>query len=156
MSLCLSACLLSCLSLFLCLSPCLFLSHPLPLSLSLSFSSFLSLSPTLAPKPVTSYPSTCRSLCHLHCAEYSSGCADDSTEGLHLYRNVQACAGRWQGHVRLGKMLCKQGWRVCNPKDKDALAQLTWLDIFDLAGCYAYNGATRRGHCRKWVGFSVT
>ncbi|KAK7109342.1 uncharacterized protein [Littorina saxatilis] len=81
--------------------------------------------------------------------EYSSGCADDSTEGLHLYRDIQACSGQWEGHVRLGKTLCKKGWRVCNPKDKDALAQLTWLDIFDLSGCYAYNAASRRGRCRK-------
>ncbi|XP_076438682.1 uncharacterized protein LOC143277659 [Babylonia areolata] len=82
-------------------------------------------------------------------AEYTSGCADDSTEGLHLHRNIHACAGRWEGHVRHGRQLCTRGWRVCNPKDREALGQLTWLDILDLPGCYAYNGATRRGRCRK-------
>ncbi|XP_025093186.1 hemicentin-1-like [Pomacea canaliculata] len=81
--------------------------------------------------------------------EYTSGCADDSTEGLHLFRDIHACAGRWEGHVRNGKALCKRGWRACNPKDKDFLELLTWSDIYDLPGCYAYNGASRHGQCQK-------
>ncbi|KAK7483221.1 hypothetical protein BaRGS_00025514 [Batillaria attramentaria] len=86
---------------------------------------------------------------HVTVAEYTSGCADGTTEGLHLYRDLHACGGRWEGHVRQGKSLCKRGWRVCNPKDSQALHQLTWLDVFDLSGCYAYNGVNRRGQCRK-------
>ncbi|XP_041370878.1 hemicentin-1-like [Gigantopelta aegis] len=82
-------------------------------------------------------------------AEYSSGCKDGSTEGLHLHRDIHACAGKWKGHVRHGKALCRRGWRVCNPRDRSILREVTWLDIFDLEGCYAYNAANSRGRCKK-------
>ncbi|KAL8616567.1 hypothetical protein ACOMHN_036599 [Nucella lapillus] len=82
-------------------------------------------------------------------SEYTSGCADDNTEGLHLHRNIHACAGSWEGHVRQGRRLCRRGWRVCSPRDGQALEAVSWLDILDLTGCYAYNAATRRGRCTK-------
>ncbi|KAK6185279.1 hypothetical protein SNE40_007547 [Patella caerulea] len=84
-------------------------------------------------------------------AEYDSGCADGTTEGLHIHKNIHACGGSWKGHVRRGRSLCRKGWRVCNPKDRNSLEELTWLDMFDLAGCYAYNAATYKGACKKCV-----
>ncbi|XP_071168481.1 uncharacterized protein [Mytilus edulis] len=81
--------------------------------------------------------------------EYSSGCKDGTTEGLDLHRDVHACSGKWEGHVRKGKSLCKKGWKVCNPTDREVLHGLTWLDMLDLQGCYAYNAAMRKGQCKK-------
>lgn len=81
--------------------------------------------------------------------EYSSGCKDGTSEGLELHRDVHACAGKWEGHVRKGRSLCKKGWRVCNPNDKNILHELKWLDMLDLNGCYAYNAAVRKGNCKK-------
>jgi hypothetical protein len=81
--------------------------------------------------------------------EYSSGCLDGTTEGLELHRDVHACSGKWEGHVRKGRSLCKKGWRVCNPFDREVLHELTWLDMLDLEGCYAYNAAMRKGQCKK-------
>ncbi|XP_046542735.1 hemicentin-1-like [Haliotis rubra] len=82
-------------------------------------------------------------------SEYSSGCADGTTEGLHMHRDVHACAGEWKGHVKNGKSLCQNGWRVCKPQDQSILQELTWLDIFDLGGCYAYNAANSKGRCKR-------
>jgi hypothetical protein len=42
-----------------------------------------------------------------------------------------------------------KGWRVCNPFDREVLHELTWLDMLDLEGCYAYNAAMRKGQCKK-------
>ncbi|KAK3094428.1 hypothetical protein FSP39_001668 [Pinctada imbricata] len=80
---------------------------------------------------------------------HSSGCRDGSTDGLNIHRDVHACTGSWEGHVKKArKTLCQRGWRVCSPRDRDSLQKLTWLDIFDLNGCYAYNAANKRG-CKR-------
>lgn len=82
--------------------------------------------------------------------EHSSGCADGSTEGLSIHKNIHACEGRWKGHVKQGSTLCQPGWRVCSNHDEDLMKELSWLDIFDLKGCYAYNaGNDRKGKCRR-------
>ena len=60
--------------------------------------------------------------------------------------------GRWKGHVKQGEALCRPGWRVCSSQDKKQLTDLSWLDILDIKGCYAYNvGNDRRGKCRRLV-----
>lgn len=81
--------------------------------------------------------------------EESSGCRDGTTEGLQSHRDIHACAGKWEGHVRKGKRLCKKGWRVCSPKNLEQLQGLTWLDVFDLEGCYAYNAGNKRNKCQR-------
>ncbi|KAL5021870.1 hypothetical protein ScPMuIL_001025 [Solemya velum] len=81
--------------------------------------------------------------------EYASGCRDGSTDGLGMHRDIHACSGKWNGHIKRGKSLCRKGWRVCSPHDKEALQELTWLDIFDLDGCYAYNAANQKGRCKR-------
>ncbi|XP_012937902.1 delta-like protein 4, partial [Aplysia californica] len=83
-------------------------------------------------------------------AEYTSGCADDSTDGLHMHSDIQACAGEWKGHVKSAKSLCARGWRVCNPRDQRSLKEITSFEMFDLSGCYAYNAASRKNKCKRW------
>ncbi|XP_059173767.1 neurogenic locus notch homolog protein 1-like [Physella acuta] len=82
-------------------------------------------------------------------AEYTSGCADGTTDGLQMHRDIQACQGAWEGHVRLGKSLCTKGWRVCSPRDQRSLQELTTYELFDLPGCYGYNAASRRNRCKS-------
>ncbi|KAH3788483.1 uncharacterized protein LOC127842965 [Dreissena polymorpha] len=85
--------------------------------------------------------------------DHDSGCADDTTDGLLMHRDIHACEGNWTGHVKKGGALCKQGWHVCNSKDRDRLHDLSWLDILDINGCYAYNVANnRRGKCKRCDG----
>nr|XP_022288617.1 hemicentin-1-like [Crassostrea virginica]XP_022288618.1 hemicentin-1-like [Crassostrea virginica] len=81
--------------------------------------------------------------------ESSSGCRDGSTEGLSIHRDVHACKGKWEGHVKKGRSLCQKGWRVCSPQDQESLHHISWLDIYDLQGCYAYNAANSRGKCQR-------
>lgn len=78
-----------------------------------------------------------------------SGCRRGSSDGIALHRDVHACKGRWEGHVRKGRSLCQRGWRVCSPKDRVTLHHLSWLDVYDLKGCYAYNAANSRGKCQR-------
>ena len=59
-------------------------------------------------------------------------------------------SGRWKGHVKHGSTLCGRGWRVCSSHDAQRLENLSWLDILDIKGCYAYNVANdKRGKCRR-------
>ena len=52
--------------------------------------------------------------------------------------------------MKQGSTLCQPGWRVCSNHDEDLMKELSWLDIFDLKGCYAYNaGNDRKGKCRR-------
>lgn len=81
--------------------------------------------------------------------DYTSGCADKKTEGLHNYKNIHACKGKWEGHVKRARWLCAKGWSVCNPKDAEAIKKITWADIYDLHGCYAYNAANHKGKCTR-------
>ncbi|OWF50963.1 Titin [Mizuhopecten yessoensis] len=81
--------------------------------------------------------------------EHLSGCRDGSTEGLGTHEYVHACAGKWAGHVRKGRSLCRKGWKVCSPSDTETLRDLSWMDVFDVDGCYAYNAASRQGTCRR-------
>lgn len=82
--------------------------------------------------------------------DHDSGCEDGTTEGLEMHSDIHACAGRWKGHVKHGSMLCGRGWRVCNSHDTERLENLSWLDIFDVKGCYAYNVANHKsGKCRR-------
>ncbi|XP_069139539.1 uncharacterized protein [Argopecten irradians] len=81
--------------------------------------------------------------------DHKSGCRDGSTEGLQNHENVHACAGKWAGHVRKGRSLCRKGWKVCSPTDSETLQDLSWMDVFDVNGCYAYNAASRQGTCRR-------
>ena len=37
--------------------------------------------------------------------DHSSGCADGATDGLAGYEEIQACKGKWIGHVKRGKSL---------------------------------------------------
>ncbi|KAK0070197.1 neurogenic locus notch protein 1-like isoform X1 [Biomphalaria pfeifferi] len=86
---------------------------------------------------------------YVQVTEYATGCADGTTDGLNLHRDIHACAGTWSGHVRLGKVLCSKGWRVCSPKDQKSLQELSTYEIFDLPGCFAYNAATAGNKCRS-------
>jgi hypothetical protein len=80
--------------------------------------------------------------------EYPSGCADGTTDGLYDYEEVQACRGRWSGHVRrAAKSLCAPGWQVCSPRHSIYLKMLTWTDVTRLDGCYAYNAANSLNLC---------
>lgn len=81
--------------------------------------------------------------------EYSSGCADGTTDGLHMHKEIQACSGTWNGHVKYGKILCAKGWRVCNPRNQKNIQEITSFEMFDLGGCYAYNAAARRNKCKR-------
>ncbi|CAL1527352.1 unnamed protein product [Lymnaea stagnalis] len=81
--------------------------------------------------------------------EYTSGCADGSTDGLELHNDIQACSGVWKGHVKFGKSLCSKSWRVCNPRDRKRLQKLNNHDVFDLPGCYAYNAASQNSRCKS-------
>ncbi|CAG5131589.1 unnamed protein product, partial [Candidula unifasciata] len=81
--------------------------------------------------------------------EHSSGCADGTTDGLHMYPDIQACSGAWKGHVKYGKSLCAKGWRVCNPRNRKSIKKITLFDTTDLVGCYAYNAAARRNKCKR-------
>ncbi|XP_052770328.1 uncharacterized protein LOC128210189 [Mya arenaria] len=82
--------------------------------------------------------------------DHDSGCRDDTTDGLLMHRDIHACQGQWKGHVKEGESLCKRGWRVCNHHDKERLKDLSWLDILDMDGCFAYNVAnTKRGKCKR-------
>lgn len=78
-----------------------------------------------------------------------SGCRDGSTEGFAIHKDVHACKGKWEGHVKKGRGLCQRGWRVCSPRDQASLKYISWLDIFDLQGCYAYNAENSRGKCKR-------
>ena len=85
-------------------------------------------------------------------SEHSSGCADGKTDGLWNYEEVQACGGRWQGHVkRAARTLCAAGWQVCGPRHSSALTLLTWTDVTQLPGCYAYNAANTLNLCSVLV-----
>ncbi|KAH9508545.1 hypothetical protein Btru_051976 [Bulinus truncatus] len=86
---------------------------------------------------------------YVQVTEYTSGCADETTDGLHLQRDIQACIGAWNGHVRLGRILCSKGWRVCSPKDQKSLQELSTYEIFDLPGCFAYNAASATNKCKS-------
>lgn len=78
-----------------------------------------------------------------------SGCRDGSTEGFADHKDVHACKGKWEGHVKKGRSLCQRGWRVCSPRDQASLRYISWIDIFDLQGCYAYNAENTRGKCKR-------
>lgn len=78
-----------------------------------------------------------------------SGCRDGSTEGFAIHKDVHACKGKWEGHVKKGRGLCQRGWRICSPRDQASLKYISWLDIFDLQGCYAYNAENSRGKCKR-------
>ena len=84
-------------------------------------------------------------------SEHSSGCADKRTDGLAQYEEVQACAGRWSGHVKRARTLCAPGWQVCSPRHSSALTLLTWNDVSRLPGCYAYNAANTLNLCSVYV-----
>lgn len=84
--------------------------------------------------------------------EHPSGCADGNTEGLADYEEIQACQGRWKGHVRRAKSLCAAGWQVCSPRHSSSLRLLSWSDVTDkLDGCYAYNAANTLNLCSTLV-----
>jgi len=87
-------------------------------------------------------------------SEHSSGCADGKTDGLADYEEVQACSGRWQGHVKRARTLCAAGWQVCSPRHSSALTLLTWNDVTRLPGCYAYNAANTLNLCSVYVAYS--
>ncbi|CAI9717186.1 hemicentin-1-like [Octopus vulgaris] len=72
--------------------------------------------------------------------DYISGCADKNTEGLHNYKNIHACKGKWDGHVKRARWLCAKGWSVCNPKDSEALQKIT---------CHKVNMAGIGRNCRR-------
>lgn len=80
-----------------------------------------------------------------------SGCQDGSTEGLELHSDIHACSGKWAGHVRKGRVLCSKGWKVCSPREENAIATLTWTDVFQVTGCYAYNADSHKGGCSRSV-----
>ena len=84
-------------------------------------------------------------------SEHPSGCADGKTDGLADYEEVQACSGRWQGHVKRARTLCAGGWQVCSPRHSSALTLLTWNDLTRLPGCYAYNAANTLSLCSVYV-----
>ena len=84
-------------------------------------------------------------------SEHPSGCADGKTDGLADYEEVQACTGRWMGHVKRAKTLCAAGWQVCSPRHSSALTLLTWNDVTRLPGCYAYNAANSLNLCSVCV-----
>ncbi|KAL4232359.1 hypothetical protein ACF0H5_009928 [Mactra antiquata] len=81
---------------------------------------------------------------------YDSGCLDKSTEALGVHKYIHACSGEWKGHVKFGSTLCSPGWHVCSTDDSELLNDITWMDILDTKGCYAYNVANeKRGKCRR-------
>lgn len=84
-------------------------------------------------------------------ADYASGCADGSTEGLSHFEGVQACGGAWRGHVKRGRHLCARGWHVCSARHAGALKLITWTDATLVDGCYAYNAANKLSSCSRWV-----
>jgi len=84
-------------------------------------------------------------------ADHSSGCADGKTDGLADYEDVQACSGRWKGHVKRARTLCAGGWQVCSPRHSSALTLLSWTDITRLPGCYAYNAANTLNLCSVYA-----
>lgn len=94
------------------------------------------------------YVCVCACVGVLVCTEHPSGCADGTTEGLADYEEIQACQGRWQGHVKRAKSLCAAGWQVCSPRHSSSLKLLSWSDVADqLDGCYAYNAANTLNLC---------
>ncbi|XP_071949283.1 uncharacterized protein [Antedon mediterranea] len=84
--------------------------------------------------------------------EEEMGCHDNSIEGLHQVPGIVACHGAWKGHVKHGKVLCAQGWSVCNHNDQKYLGLISWQDANSMNGCYAYNAANNFGRCRKCSG----
>ncbi|XP_033126450.1 neurogenic locus notch homolog protein 1-like isoform X2 [Anneissia japonica] len=80
------------------------------------------------------------------------GCHDKSVEGLNHLPGIVACHGAWKGHVKHGKVLCAQGWSVCNHNDQKYLNLISWEDANSMNGCYAYNAANNFGRCRKCSG----
>ncbi|KAK2174721.1 hypothetical protein NP493_757g00009 [Ridgeia piscesae] len=81
--------------------------------------------------------------------DYTSGCADGSTEGLSQHEGVQACSGAWRGHVKRGRHLCARGWHVCSARHASALRDITWTEATSLDGCYAYNAANKLSSCSR-------
>ena len=88
-------------------------------------------------------------------SEHSSGCADGKTDGLADYEAVQACSGRWKGHVKRARTLCAAGWQVCSPRHSSALTLVTWTDVTRLPGCYAYNAANTLNLCSVYATYSL-
>ena len=43
---------------------------------------------------------------------YSDGCLSRNRSGLFHLRNVAACPGEWEGHVRSADAVCAPGWKV--------------------------------------------
>ncbi|XP_072042354.1 uncharacterized protein [Amphiura filiformis] len=76
-----------------------------------------------------------------------NGCADGTVEGLKNFQDVAACEGAWKGHVRKGKTLCAEGWRVCNQDDTSLLRRISWETANGINGCFAYNAANNFGKC---------
>ena len=53
--------------------------------------------------------------------------------------------------ARIAKSLCTKGWQVCNPRHSSYLKLLTWEDVSQLDGCYAYNAANTLNQCARYA-----
>ena len=62
-------------------------------------------------------------------------------EFYHIKKNI---------FLYLAKSLCAKGWQVCNPRHGSYLKLLTWEDVSQLDGCYAYNAANTLNQCARY------
>nr|XP_002129012.1 uncharacterized protein LOC100176485 isoform X2 [Ciona intestinalis] len=76
------------------------------------------------------------------------GCSNGRKDGLFRHRDVSACKGTWEGHVR-DAPLCSLGWHVCSWNDTEQLSGISWYQTVHIEGCYAINAANRGDLCTE-------
>ncbi|CAK8698442.1 unnamed protein product [Clavelina lepadiformis] len=76
------------------------------------------------------------------------GCANGRKDDLLRHRDISACGGSWEGHIKKSD-LCSVGWHVCTSNDTKQLSSISFYEASHVDGCYAINAAYNAGSCQE-------